>query len=143
MKPVLGRKDTLQGSQYLLRRSLPSQHGAHHAQARTLRTQLAVAESLRRQDPYASVHGRNDGSALHWCCGPTRGNGRWLSFQSTGNGPYTEAALSHRCNGDPILGLKPRVSGRFLHAHALQEEVLDFIFEAAIYILMRSFASNA
>jgi hypothetical protein len=58
-------------------------------------------------------------------------NGRRRSFQCTSDGPHTEAALSHRGNGNSVLRLKLLVSGRFLHVHTLQEKVLHFIFEAA------------
>jgi hypothetical protein len=59
------------------------------------------------------------------------GNGGWRSFQGTGNRPHTEAALSHRGDGNSVLRLKLLVSGRFLHGHTLQEMVLHSIFEAA------------
>jgi len=64
--------------------------------------------------------------------GQLAGNSRWRSFQSTGIGPHTEAALSHCGNGNAVLGLKLLVSSLFLHVHTLQEMMLHFIFRAAL-----------
>lgn len=133
------RKDPLEGSRYLLRRPLPAEHGAHHAPAHTLPTQLAVAASTAPASHrtqlrmVGTIALPGTGVASHLAS-----NGRRRSFKNKGDGPHTEAALSHRGNSNSVLRLKLLVRGRFLHGHTLQEKVLHFIFEAALVLLFLS-----
>lgn len=93
-----------------------------NAPAYTLPMQLAVATGIAPEGHrtqlrmVATIALPGTGVASHLA-----GNGLRRSFQSTSDGPYTEAALSHRGNGYSVLSLKLLVSGRFLHGNTLQE----------------------
>lgn len=119
---ALVRKDPAERSRYLLQRPLPAQHGAHHASAYTLRMQLGVTASMAPASYSPQL--RKVGTIALPSTGIARylmGNGRRCSFQGTGNGPHTEAALSHPGHGNSALRLKLLASGRFLYGYTLQE----------------------
>ena len=126
------RKDSLESSRYLLRRPLPAEQGAHHALAHTWPMHFAVAAGTAPTGDCTQL--RMVGTVVLPRIGVTghlTGNGRRRSFQCTSNGPHTEAALSHRGNGNSVLRLKLLVCSLFLQVHTLRGQVLHFIFEAA------------
>lgn len=58
-------------------------------------------------------------------------------FECAGNCPHSNTLLSHGYNRDKVFGLQLLVSRLFMRVHTLQDKVLHFKFEAALYVLVR------